>query len=283
MVPGRGANKLATKRANHERGINAIPARGLDAINRAPLRDLRGLVAKVHQQGLQHGAGDVEDADVGAEAHAEETAAQAEEDGEVRDEAVGHFARPDGADEHAGDADEAEEADGQGRVVVRRAGEEEGQRCPEGGEGRGTEHAGETGLDEQWVSEKHLYDVEEDAEVVHAGVCGGVVGHEEPEEDEDYVLDPQGHPIYGAPGYEVGDCAGEDAGDEHAEHEPAHDDGKGCSSPVGRGEIADKGQHELGGDGCYRGDEGYGCKGPEIVGDAESEPELVLVCVLLCR
>lgn len=137
MVAGRCPDELAAKRADHERGVDAIAALGLDGVDGAALRNLGGLVAEVEEQGLQDGAGDVEAANVCAEADAEERAAQAEDDAEVRHEAVGHVARPDGADEHAGDADQAEEADGEAGVVVGSSGEEECEGGPEGGEGSG--------------------------------------------------------------------------------------------------------------------------------------------------
>lgn len=147
-------------------------------------------------------------------------------------------------------------------------GEQEGEGSPEGSEGCTAQEAGEAGLHKYRVPWDHEQDVPQDAEVIHARVCGGVVGHEEPEEDEDCVLETEREPVYRAPGGEVGDCAREDACYEHAEHETADDDGEGCCAAVGRGEVADEREHELGCYGCDGGYEGYCCENSEVGGDA---------------
>lgn len=124
--------------------------------------------------------------------------------------------------------------------------------------------------------EEHFHDVEKDPEVVHSRIRGRVVGHETPEEDEDEVLQPECHPVYGAPGHEVGHGAGEDACDENAEHEARDDDGESSSATVRRCEVSDEREHELRGYGCDGGDERDCCESSEVIGYAEAEP--VLLC-----
>ena len=77
-----------------------------------------------------------------------------------------HGAGVDGAPGHGGDADEGEEADGQGGVVVGWAGEEEGEGGPEGGEGGAGEEADEACLDEDRVFEDEFHNVEEEGWVL---------------------------------------------------------------------------------------------------------------------
>lgn len=65
----------------------------------------------------------------------------------------------------------------------------------------------------------------EDTEVVYAGwVRGGVVGHEEPEEGEDEVLEAKGDPVDGAPGSIICNSAGEESSEEQAHHETGDND-----------------------------------------------------------
>lgn len=68
--------------------------------------------------------------------------------------------------------------------------------------------------------EEHGDDAVEHFEVVESGWVGaGVVREEEPEEDEDRVLQGEGEPVDVAPGGVFGDDAGEEAGEEEAEGE----------------------------------------------------------------
>ena len=66
-----------------------------------------------------------------------------------------------------------------------------------------------------------------------AGVGGGVVRHEEPEEDEDEVLQAEAEPVNVAPIGVFGDNAGEDTGDEYAEEEAGDHDRESSGAAVG--------------------------------------------------
>lgn len=119
---------------------------------------------------------------------------------------IGHVASVDGAKAHGSDADETKEPDYEGAVEVRCACEKEGQGGPEAGECGAGKKACETCLDQDGMLGQHLHDAPEEFEVVEGSVGGGVVWHEEPEQDEDEVLKTECHPVYRTPGYEVGDC-----------------------------------------------------------------------------
>ena len=99
-------------------------------------------------------------------------------------------------------------------------------------------------MNEHGVFEQHGKNAVQHLEVVEpAGVGGGIVGHEEPEEDEDEILQAEGEPVDVAPGGVLGDDAGEDAGDEDAQEEAGDDDGEGGGAAVARGEFAYQGEH----------------------------------------
>lgn len=85
-------------------------------------------------------------------------------------------------------------------------------------------------------------------------------------------MEPERHPVDGAPGGEVGYCAGEDACNENAEHQARDDDGEGGGAPVWGREVPDEREHELGRYGCDGYYEGYGGEHAEVVRDAEAEP-----------
>ena len=129
----------------------------------------------------------------------------------------------------------------------------------------------------------------EDARVGDVGVCGGVVGHEEIEEDEDEILQRQGEPVDVAPVGGVGDDAGEEAGEEQAQHEPGGDDRDGGCAPGWGRQVADEGEHyllsllvqklEIQGyrdgywsDGGHRGEEAKGQEDAVGVCKAEAQP-----------
>ena len=103
--------------------------------------------------------------------------------------------------------------------MVGGAGEEEGHGCPEGGEGCGAEKADEGALDEDGRFAEVTKDGDQSRPVGDVGVCGGVVRHEEPEEEEDEVLQGEGEPVHVAPVGAIGDDAGEKACKQQTEHE----------------------------------------------------------------
>ena len=81
------------------------------------------------------------------------------------------------------------------------------------------------------------------------GVCGGIVGHEEGEEDEDYGLEDEGDPVYVSPVGVVGDDPGEDASEEDAECWAGGDDGDVEGPVLVGGQLCYKWNHDLG-DAC---------------------------------
>lgn len=123
----------------------------------------------------------------------------------MRDEAIGYVARVKGSEQHGEDADEAKEADRERGVVVGRAGKEEGECRPEGGKSCGHEDRRETCLDQKRMSAYYLRDGIQKAGVRESLIGRRVVGHEEPEEDEDCILQAERHPVDCAPGGEVRD------------------------------------------------------------------------------
>lgn len=271
-----GPRELAAKGEDHEGRVDAVARAGRDGVDGGAVRDLGGLHAHVEQKGLEDGARHGEGARVGAQADAEDAEGFAQKDAPERGKAVDDEAAIEGDDAHGADADEGEEADDEGGVVVGWAREEEGQGGPEAGErGRG-EEADEAGLEEDGVLEEHNDDGAEDAEVgleaAQVRIGGGVVGHEEPQEDEDEVLQPQGEPVHVPPRGILGHGARDDACDEDAEHEAGHDDAEGRAAAVRGRQVADQGQHDLGGHGCHGRDEGDGGEGGQRLGHAETDP-----------
>ena len=139
---------------------------------------------------------------------------------------VHYCAREDGAPAHGADADQSEQADDEGVVVIRRASEEERKRGPERREGRAVEHADQTCVCEHGVAEGEQDDVPEERRVgldgalpVRLRVRGGVIWHEEPEEDEDEVLQAECDPVDIAPADVEGHNAAEEPCYEHAQEQ----------------------------------------------------------------
>ncbi len=101
-----------------------------------------------------------------------------------------------------------------------------------------------------WISsgcdEGHLDDLEQDLGVARPRPQDGIVGHEAEEQDEHGELQREGHPVDGAPGRVLGDDAGEQAGQEHAEDEAGHDDGDHSGAMLRRGILDREREHELG-------------------------------------
>lgn len=111
MVSSGGADELPAKGGDHESGVDAVLAELAERVDGAAISDLRGLQAKVVEEGLYDGATDGEGAGVGADADAEQTPQLAQDDGEEGHEPVDDEFRPEGAEAHTCYADEGEEAD----------------------------------------------------------------------------------------------------------------------------------------------------------------------------
>jgi len=180
---------LSTEYRHHVGGIDAISGARLDGVDGGAVGDLCGLEAEVDDEGLDDGSGDRVVAGVCADDDADETVCEAEDDAELRHEAIDHGFGVEGPEDHGADPDEREQSDGQRAVGVGWRGEEEGEGGPVAGEDGGGAEADEAGLDENRVFDHHFEDAEEDAEVVYPlGVGAGVVGHEEVEEKQDEIL-----------------------------------------------------------------------------------------------
>jgi len=220
---------------------------------------LGSLEAEVDRESLDDGAGNGAGAGVGADDDADEAVDEPEHDAQLGHEAVDDGFGVEGPEQHGGDADEGEQADGQRRVAVWRRGEQEGQRGPEAGEDRGGAEAHETGLHEHGVSQHHLEDAEQDVCVADAlRVGAGVVGHEEVEQQQDEILHAEREPVDAAPAGVLGQDAGKEPRDQHPEQQTGYDDGERGGTTMGWCEIADEGEHELRRDGCDGGDEREG-------------------------
>lgn len=111
MVPQRCPCQLPAESAEHERRINAVPRLWQDAIDCTSVRDLASLNAKVEGKGLKDGSSHRERASVSTDNSACDADAQAEDNGEERDETISYVARIKRAKQHRGDADEGEETD----------------------------------------------------------------------------------------------------------------------------------------------------------------------------
>ena len=274
MVPRGGAHELAAEHTDHVGGIDAIAGLWLDGVDIAAVGDLAGLQAEIDREGLDDGAGDGEGAGVGADEDAEEAEEFAEDDGEEGHEAVDDEAGVQGPEAHGADADEGEEADGEGGVVVGRGGEEEGQGCPEGVEGAGGEEAGQTRLHQDRVPRHHARDAPQHFEVVEpARVRRRVVGHEQPQQHQDHVLQPERQPVDVAPRRVFRHHARQHPRDQQAQDEARHDDGEGGRPPRRRRQVADQREHQLRRDGRDGRDERERGEDGEGVGEAEPDPE----------
>lgn len=84
----------------------------------------------------------------------------------------------------------------------------------------------------------------ENAKIVDAGwVCRRVVGHAEPEEREDEVLEAERDPVDSTPGSIVCDSTGEEASEEQTHHEAGDNDGEGRGPAVRGCKLADQREH----------------------------------------
>ena len=134
MIPRRRAHELSTEHANHIRRIHPIPPFRLHAKDRGAVPDLACLHAHINAERLDDRAGDGVFAGVRANydtGSADELADYDAQEGLV-------FLHEETSKQrspcHADDADEAEAADYQVIVVVRRTRQEEGECRPVGGE-----------------------------------------------------------------------------------------------------------------------------------------------------
>lgn len=274
-----GASQLACKGGNHVRRVDPVAGLGVDGEDGGAVGDLGGLHANIDAHGLENGAGDGEGADTGPHDDASQDDELGADDGEERDEAVDDAA-VEGCYDDGYDGEEREQADGEGRVLVGRRGEEEGQGGPEGGENGGEGKDDEAGLDQDRFGGDHVENGPQGTGVSQAARVGGrVVGHERVEQEGQQVLGAAGEPVDVAPAGEVGNDTREETRDEHAGYQTAGDDGQGGTTTVNGGEVADERDHELGRDGGDATDEGDGAEGREGTRHAEGNPLLLFVHV----
>lgn len=93
--------------------------------------------------------------------------------------------------------------------MVRCFRQEESESGPKTGEGSCGKEADQTGLEENRILENKLDNGPQDFTVVDISVGGRVIRHEEPQEDDDEVLQPKREPVYIAPGRILSDYTGE--------------------------------------------------------------------------
>lgn len=125
LGPSRRAGHLAHEREQHERGVDAVAALGLDGVDCRAVGGLGDLETCVERKRLDDGPHHRVRAGVRAEGNADaehQAAGDARERGRKRLDDVLGVERP---HDDAGDADQREQPDRNGRVVVGRVGEEE--------------------------------------------------------------------------------------------------------------------------------------------------------------
>ena len=200
-VPHRRPGQLPGEHEHHIHGVQTIPRVGHKRVDGGPVRDLRRLQADVNGESLDDRACNGEGAGVGPNHHPDEAHDFAKQSGEERHEAQHDGLAVRRAEGHGTQPDERKEPNDERVVAVGRAGEEERQRRPVGGEGARDEEAHEAGLDQDGVLCQHQRHVSKHGEVVppKAIVRDGVFGHERPEEDDDEVLDCHCDPVYHPP------------------------------------------------------------------------------------
>lgn len=94
------------------------------------------------------------------------------------------------------------------------------------------------------MGDEYLENGVKDPEVVDAiGVGGGVVGHEEPEQSEDEILQAEGEPIDVAPRGIFRHHTGQEAGEEQAEEEARRSEGECACTAVWWSEVANQWKH----------------------------------------
>lgn len=160
--------------------------------------------------------------------------------------------------------------------MVRRAGEEEGQRRPVARERAAREEADQAGLHEDGVLEQQLEDVEEEAGVflpnLHLRVRAGVVRHEEIQQDQDEVLQPECDPVDVPPPDEFRHHARQHPCDQHPQQHPTHHDTQARGSFMRRRHVAYQRQHELRRDRRHRCNEGDRSERGEGFRNTQADP-----------
>ena len=92
--------------------------------------------------------------------------------------------------------------------------------------------------------EEHPDDAPQHFEIVEAvGVSTRVVWEEEPQENEDEVLECKGKPVNVAPRGVFGDDPGEEASNKETQQEAGHYDREGSRAPMRWSEFANEGEH----------------------------------------
>ncbi len=141
-VADRRPAELARKGRYHVCGIDSVPGLGLDAADGGPVGNLRKLDADIDRDSLDDGARNVVRANAGPDYDAYEGQEEAEDGGHqglhLINDQPGVYGRA--ADDHG--TDEAEKANHDGGVTVRRRGQQERQggpvRCEDGTHEEGT-------------------------------------------------------------------------------------------------------------------------------------------------
>lgn len=181
----------------------------------------------------------------------------------------------DGTPANDKDPNEGKETDFKGIIVEGRGRKQKRHGGPKGSEDSAQDKVDQAGLHEKRFSEIHVDNTPHHAEIVESTwVFGRVIWQEQKKKSKDAVLRRDGVPVNVAPGSVICNDAREESGNEHAEGEACNDEREACCAAVRRGEIADEGQHELGGYGCHAAYKGDAGKGGEVWCEAEGEPLL---------
>ena len=217
-VPRRRPSKLAAKRRYHVGRVDAIAGSRIDVVYDGPQGDVGGLVGEIDDDSLEYRAGH----GVSANAHSDNDAGELDEksgdDGNERHQLIDDVPGVDGPAADDEDANKAEQAYHDGRVVEGRRREQERERrpvrCEDCAEGEGDQAR----LRQNGLRDQHRGDAPQHAEVVEPlRVLGRVVRHIEVQGNEDAELRAKGKEINITPVGVVGHDARENAGYEHAE------------------------------------------------------------------
>lgn len=118
MIARGRTRDLAEECKDHERGIDPIATGRLNGVDGSSIRNLRDLHARVESESLNNRPSNRESSDIGTDAHASQIDQQADIDRKRRHEFADKKIGIDRPEKHGCYANEGEEADDQGAVVV---------------------------------------------------------------------------------------------------------------------------------------------------------------------
>ena len=265
---GEGAEGAADEEGGHEDGVDAVGGFGVELHDAGLVAELDALDADVDDDD----AGDHAGVGVAEDAH-DEPGEQDEGVADVVEVSEADFAdvlADGGGGECAGDAAQAEDADG---VAVGMKGglrHFEGEAGPDGEEGA----EGKSGAQGADAQGRVLFDQGEDGAhevAIAAGEVRADVGQDFEGDGGAQDHEDGGDEVHGAPAEPVADEAGDDARGEDAGEQAGHDDADVAAFVFGPRELRGDGDEDLRDDGAGAGDERGGPDDGQVRGDADGE------------